>query len=429
MRPWGKRSALNKKDYQTVQGELTFRGDKSLSHRALFLAALADGASTIRNLSQGEDVRSTINCLRQCGIAISGDDPVDVHGNIWKEPDFPLNCGNSGTTARLLMGVLAGQGIAAALTGDESLKKRPMERVLKPLREIGIDVESQAGHLPAAIHGHPVRGIDYILPVASAQVKSALLFAGLGSPDTVTVHEPAPTRDHTERMMGALGLPIKKVGNSVTLQPAAIEIRPFNFTIPGDPSTAAFFAAAAALAPGSTLTLSHISTNPTRTQFFKYLQNLGAKLEWKEEGESLGEPFGTIVVQSGELKPFTLSGADIPGVIDEIPILAILASQANGFSAIRDAKELRVKESDRIEAIVTNLRNLGCKVEELEDGLTIHGGKRLRGGRIKTFGDHRIAMAFAIAGLVSEQPIELDDPDCVRISSPEFFDFLRQVTK
>lgn len=391
------------------------------------MAALAEGSPLIFNLSRGEDVQSTIRCLRQCGIQITGDDPVQVRGNTWKTPEAPLDCGNSGTTARLLMGLLAGLGITATFTGDASLRKRPMERVLKPLRALGIRTTSDSGHMPVTIEGKPTRGMDYTLPMASAQVKSAILLAGLGAPEAVTVREPAVTRDHTERLMQALKLPLTVSGKSITVHPLSRPPEPFELTVPGDPSTAAFFAAAAALVPQSQLILANISANPTRTQFYKLLKSIGPDVDWKDRGNSFGEPVGTVTVRSRELNSFTLSGADIPGVIDEIPILAILASQADGTSTIRDAQELRVKESDRLKALVVNLERMGVSVKEVDDGLDITGGSLLEGGLVTTFHDHRIAMAFSIGSFVSRKEIQLDDTNCVRISSPEFFHLIKSL--
>ncbi|MFQ6613761.1 MAG: 3-phosphoshikimate 1-carboxyvinyltransferase, partial [Fidelibacterota bacterium] len=409
----------------SFHGKISFRGDKSISHRALMLAALADGISRITNISQGEDVQSTLRCLRQCGIRIEGDDPVTIYGNTWSPPAQPLDCGNSGTTARLLLGLLAGIGIEATFTGDASLQRRPMDRVLTPLKQMGIQTISDAGHLPVTINGRPTQGLDYRLPVASAQVKSAILLAGLGAPETVTVREPAETRDHTERMLRARGSSIFTGKGTVQLAPGPQAVKPMAMTVPGDPSTAAFFAAAAALLPGSRVTLKNISANPTRIHFFRCLRAMGADVEWSVTGNQSGEPVGTVTVTGRKLRAFRLAGSEIPGVIDELPILAVLASQAPGVSTIRDAGELRIKESDRLKALALNLKRMGIPVREEEDGLDITGGTPLKGGPVATFHDHRIAMAFAVGGLVSRTPVVLDDPDCVRISAPEFFRTLR----
>jgi len=398
-----------------------------MSHRALMLAALSPKPSRIRNLSSGEDVQSTIGCLRQCGIRIEGNDPITVYGNTWKAPSDPLDCGNSGTTARLLMGLLAGQGIAATFIGDASLQRRPMNRILRPLNQMGVHTGSKSGHLPVTIHGWPTRGLDYRLPVASAQVKSALLLAGLGAPEEVTVTEPVATRDHTERMLAALGIPISVIDRTCRLEPGNYSLKPVEMTIPGDPSTAAFFAAAAALVPGSQITLINLSANPTRIQFFDLLRTMGVFVRWSQVKTRFGEPVGSVTVAHRELHPFQIAGENIPGVIDEIPILAVLASQADGVSHIRDAGELRVKESDRLNALAVNLKKMGVEVKETADGLDIHGGAALKGGPITTFQDHRIAMAFAIAGLVSQSPVILDDTDCIQISCPDFFNYLHSL--
>jgi 3-phosphoshikimate 1-carboxyvinyltransferase len=412
-----------------VRGTLTFPGDKSISHRALMLGALAAGESIIINLSTGVDVATTRRCLAAAGIHFhSQDDAVTVVGGTFHDPDQPVDCGNSGTTARLLLGLFAGRGLSAAFRGDASLSRRPMRRIIEPLKQMGARLSSREGYLPIRLDRAPLHGITYTPPVASAQVKSALLLAGLGAAGNTTVIEQRPTRDHTEIMLAHLGAEVQVQGNRITIAPLRRPLEPFRMTVPGDPSTAAFFAAAAALVPGSDLILKGINTNPTRIGFFRALERMGTGLEQLQEGEAHGEPVGDYRITPRPLRALRVTAAEVPGLIDELPILAILATQAEGTTVVTGAGELRVKESDRIRAIVQNLQRLGGKVDEREDGFVVHGPTRLHGGSVTTFGDHRIAMAFAVAELITDGPVRLDDRDCVRISCPEFFHLLRQVT-
>ena len=411
-----------------ISGELTFPGDKSISHRALMLAALTNGECIIDNLSTGVDVESTRQCLMTCGVqSKKNGKQVVITGNPLKNPASDLDCGNSGTTARLLTGLLAGQRVTTTLTGDKSLSQRPMERIIQPLGLMGASFENENGYLPLRLNSAPLTGIEYSPPVASAQVKSAILFAGLGAEGETTVIEKTKTRDHTERMLHVLGADIRLDGKKSRIKNLEKPLKPFAMKVPGDPSTAAFFAAAAALVPGSNLILKGILSNPTRTGFFSALEKMGAGMEclkqWKENGEDVGD----LRIFHQSLKGINISGNQIPTVIDELPILAILATQAEGVTTIQDAQELRVKESDRISAICVNLRRMGANVEELEDGFVITGPTPLLSTQITTHNDHRIAMAFSIAGLISDEPITLDNPDCIRISCPEFNDLLKQV--
>lgn len=413
-----------------IKGNLNFPGDKSISHRALMLAALGKGNSVIRNLSSGADVQSTIACLKICGIEISNTgNGVIVQGGGFHDPPIELDCGNSGTSIRLLLGLLAGQGLTATFTGDASLSLRPMERILDPLQQMGLRAESTKGHLPITIYRSKLKGIHYTPPVASAQVKSAIILAGLGSQGSTTVIEPLPTRDHTERMLKELGATVNLNGKEIRVDPLKKPLNTIEMTVPGDPSTAAFFGAAAALISGSELILENILANPIRTGFFIILKKMGAGVEWLNQKNSNGEQIGNLKVSQKPLRAISLNKSHMPGLIDELPLLAILATQANGITEVRGAEELRVKESDRIHAICSNLKRMGANIKELKDGFIIKGPTPLQGTKIETFGDHRIAMAFAVAGLISDGAVTLDDPDCAATSFPEFYKKLESVIK
>jgi len=412
-----------------VKGSLTFPGDKSISHRALILASLTDGHSNISNLSTGMDVRSTRRCLESCGIQIwdEGGD-VMVKGGHFTNPENPLDCGNSGTTTRLLLGLLAGQGIHATIVGDESLSSRPMNRILNPLTQMGLKAESNHGRLPVTIYQSKLTGIRYLTPIASAQIKSAILLAGLGAENQTSVTESILTRNHTETMLQELGAPISITKLTTTISYLSYPLSPMNLTVPGDPSTAAFFAGAAALVPGSVITLEKILINPTRTGFFDAMKRMGADIQYLDQWSEAGERIGNLKITHKPLSALNVSGNKISSIVDEIPILAILATQAKGKTEIRDAGELRIKECDRIHAICTNLNKMGADIQERDDGLIIHGPTPLTGTKIETFNDHRIAMAFSIAGLITLGQIQLDNPDCASISYPEFYSELEKVT-
>ncbi len=408
-----------------IKGELNFPGDKSISHRALMLAALCNGESRLSNLSTGADVLTTRKCLEDCGIQIRNDDEdIIVKGGRFSDPKEPLDCRNSGTTARLLLGLLSGQGINATLMGDESLTSRPMNRILNPLSQMGLKAESNNGTLPITIHQSELTGIHYESPVASAQVKSAVLLAGLGAVGKTSVTEPINSRDHTERMLKGLGAKLSVDGNSSIVSRLTSPLSAFEMTIPGDPSTAAFFAAAAALVPDSEITLNCVLANPTRTGFFSALEKLGAGMECLKQWDEAGEQVGNLKIFHQPLKAISINKQDVPRLIDEIPIFAVLATQAEGLTEVRGAEELRVKECDRIYAICSNLKRMRADIEELEDGFIINGHTPLVGTTIETFNDHRIAMAFTIAGLIADGDTNLDNPDCASISYPEFYKVL-----
>lgn len=411
---------------------ISLPGDKSLSHRALMLAALGQGTSTLTNLSPGEDVATTRRCLEQCGIPIKnkGNKVLVEGGGGFKAPENDLEAGNSGTTARLLMGLLAGTGIQTRIVGDDSLSRRPMGRIVRPLQEMGAKIHITAREtLPLVLYPAELHSLDYTIPVASAQVKSALLLAGLASEGAVTVKETILTRNHTELLLQALGVDIQMSDKSVTIGPAKQIVPKFSMVMPSDPSSAAFPAALATLLTDIEVTFDNLLLNPTRLGFFRALQKMGGDVTWKTKKNVLGEEVGTLTVRSRPLHGIRISGDEIPSIIDEIPILAVLASQAKGETVVRDAGELRLKESDRIKSICENLRRMGTRIQELSDGFRILGPARLRGAAITTYSDHRIAMAFAIAGRVASDKTRLDDPDCVEISFPGYHKLMNQIAK
>jgi 3-phosphoshikimate 1-carboxyvinyltransferase len=410
-------------------------GDKSISHRALICAALADGRSRIRNILPSADVHSTAGVLRALGAGVPDlADDMRIDGRRLgglTEPQETLDCGNSGTTARLMAGVLSGFPFASRLVGDASLSRRPMGRVARPLQEMGARFTFDSGeHLPMVVTGGTLRSIDFASPTASAQVKSAILFAGLVGRVRVSVTEPVRSRDHTERMLGALGVNVRSLGPEASLDPAP-EIAPFQLDVPADPSSAAFFAALAAaggVRDGGPLELTDVALNPTRLGFFRVLREMGAEVAWEVHREECGESVGAITVIPRDLRGVDVSREQVPAMIDELPMLACLATLARGETEIRGASELRVKESDRIAAVVQNLRAVGGDADELPDGLRVRGGKKSLGGAVTTHGDHRLAMAFGVLGALSGNAIRVDDPDCVSVSYPGFWSDLERVT-
>jgi 3-phosphoshikimate 1-carboxyvinyltransferase len=408
-------------------------GDKSISHRALICAALASGRSRVRNILPSADVHSTAGVLRALGTpvpALSDDMRIDGRGlGGLTAASESLDCGNSGTTARLMAGVLSACPFESRLVGDASLSRRPMGRVARPLGAMGAQFTfEQSEHLPVVIRGGALRTIRYASPTASAQIKSAILFAGLVGQVPVSVSEPARSRDHTERMLASLGVQVRSVGAEASLEPVS-EIAPFQLDVPADPSSAAFFAALAAAggAGGASLLLTDVALNPTRLGFFRVLREMGADVTWNVEREECGEPVGTITVRPGELTAVRVDADQVPAMIDELPLLACLASRASGETEIRGAAELRVKESDRITAVVENLRVIGADADELTDGLIVRGTRSALGGQVRTHGDHRLAMAFGVLGALSGDSITVDDPGCVSVSYPEFWKDLARV--
>jgi len=420
-----------------INGQLRLPGDKSISHRAALIAALADGSSEISNFSTAADCASTLSCLRDLGISIEPkqDKVVFAGSQELSAPRGPLDCGNSGSTLRILAGVLAGHDLTAELIGDASLSARPMRRIIEPLEMMGAKIESTDGKAPLKIHGsNRLKPITYKLPVASAQVKSAVLFAGLNATGRTTVIETSPTRDHTERLFNGFGIPVTTNADlSVTLDgPARFTGGPI--TIPGDVSSAAYFVAAAMLLPDSQLTIEGVGLNPTRAAFLSVLSSWGADISTTDLQTERNEPYGTINVRGGlngtaAESDRTLSRSMIPSLIDELPLLAVVGSQIDGGIQIRDAAELRHKESDRLAATAANLRAMGADVEEFEDGLAVSGPTQLHGALIDSHGDHRIAMAFSVAALIAEGETQIDGAECVAISFPEFFTLLESVAR
>lgn len=414
-----------------IRGTLAVPGDKSISHRLLMLGAIADGVTRIQGLSPGDDCASTRACLAALGVDIreaAGPDGAAVTSLIgcgergFVAPSTLLDAGNSGTTARLLMGLLAGRPLGATLSGDASLRRRPMGRVVDPLVLMGASIETTGGRLPASIDGRALHGIEYALPIPSAQVKSAILLAGLHADGVTRVREPRPTRDHTEVALGQFGARIDRVGDSLTLrgrQPLmAVDAR-----VPGDPSSAAFWAAAAAGLPGSAVTIEGVCLNPTRTGFLHVLERFGAAVAAERTDDGHGEPTGTLRVAHRGLASVRIGEDEVPGVIDELPVLAALAALGGGI-VVRGAEELRVKESDRISALVAGLRGLGAEVDEYPDGFAVDGTRSLAGGTADAAGDHRLAMAFAVAALGARGPSVIRGADAVSVSYPGFFDTL-----
>lgn len=408
-----------------IKGQISLPGDKSISHRALLLASLSDKDCTIKNISSGEDIISSMDCLNHCGIKIEIENQaILVHGDKLKHALLPLNCGNSGTSARLLSGLLAGQKISASLIGDSSLSNRPMNRVINPLVKMGADITSLDGLLPIHISPANLNAISYTLPVASAQVKSAILFAGLGADGQTSIIEPVKTRDHTENMFKHLDLPLSVDETHIKVNRLNNPVPQFNIRIPGDPSSAAFFTASVLLLPESEVIFTDLLLNQTRTGFFKIIQSMGANVEILNKASVMGESIGDVKVNYKLLSSIELGKNDIPAIIDELPLLAVLATQAEGTTKVHGAEELRVKESDRIHAVCTNLSRMGADITELRDGFIINGPTKLNGSDITTFGDHRIAMTFTIAGLISDGDNHLDDEKCIATSFPEFHQYL-----
>lgn len=402
--------------------------DKSLTHRALLFAGMAASPSLISDPLMGEDCLATASCLTKLGVEVenSPDQITVIPPKSWSPPSEVLYCGNSGTTMRLFAGCLAGSSCEATLDGDASLRKRPMGRVAMPLRLMGARIEGDRA--PLVIGGTPLTAIHYDSPIASAQVKSAILLAGLSAEGTTSVTEPSLSRDHTERMLAALGVPLQRDGLTVCVTGGKGFWDGFRFSVPGDISSAAFFAVAAVLVPGSDLRLTHVGLNPSRTGLLDVLQQVGASFELSDHGNELNEPYGTLTVRhTPDRKPFTIEGALVPRLIDEIPVLAVLATQCHGTSVIRDAAELRVKESDRIELVSQGLRAMGAVVEAHADGMVIHGPTPLHGATIDAQLDHRIAMAFAVASLIAEGETKLTGIDAVATSFPTFFNELARL--
>jgi len=431
------------KQAKKLKGKIRVPGDKSISHRAVMLGALAEGETVVNNFLMSGDCLATAECLRKMGIEILESRELKVESGKLvikgkglqglSKPAGILDVGNSGTTIRILSGILAGQPFETTITGDDSIQKRPMRRIAEPLRRMGARVEGKGKgediYPPLLISGGKLRPIGYKLPMASAQVKSCVLLAGLFAEGETTVIEPAPSRDHTERMLSYLGVPLKRFKDQIALT-GKVPFEGRDIDVPGDISSAAYFMVAGLLVPDSEIILREVGTNPTRTGILEVLHRMGANLEVVDEEILSGEPRANLKVKSQKLKvkSIEMGGELIPKIIDEIPILAVLATQAEGTTIIKDAKELRVKESDRIKTISTELRKMGAKIEEKEDGMIISGPVKLKGAAVQSYGDHRVAMSLVVAGLVAEGETIIEDTDCIETSFPGFEGILRNLS-
>ncbi len=416
-----------------LRGEVTIPGDKSISHRSVMIGSLAKGDTVIRHFLQGADCLSTIACFQNMGIDIENlGETVVVHGkglHGLQKPDCVLDCGNSGTTTRLISGILAAQNFSVTLTGDASIQKRPMQRIMTPLSQMGADIRSLRGNgcSPLQITGSPLHGIHYTSPVASAQVKSAILLAGLYADGETHVTEPQLSRNHTELMLSHFGASVRTQGTTAIVQPAD-ELIARSVTVPGDISSAAYFIAAGILTPGSEILIRNVGINPTRAGILEVCRQMGADLKLlNRRGQS--EPMADILVRTSTLHGTEIGGAIIPTLIDELPMIAAMACFAEGTTVIRDASELKVKESNRIEVMVHSLSAMGADVTETEDGMIIHGGKPLHGAVIDSRLDHRIAMTFAVTACCVEGETEILGAECVNISYPDFYQDLNRLTQ
>ncbi|MFL5939449.1 MAG: 3-phosphoshikimate 1-carboxyvinyltransferase [Gaiellaceae bacterium] len=417
-----------------LRGHIAVPGDKSISHRALLLGAVADGETSVRGFGRSRDTEATLAAVRELGARVHEDeiDTLRIEGagvRGLRATGAPIDCGNSGTTMRLLAGILAGQRGRFELTGDESLCRRPMERIAEPLAQMGVRVETADGTAPLTIEGGELRAIRYELPVASAQVKSCVLLAGLYAQGRTTVVEPLPTRDHTELMLQSAGVRVNRQQRRISVGPAE-RLALGDVFVPGDFSAAAPFLVAATLLPGSELTIHDVGLNPRRTGLLEVLARMGARVTIFHRHRSGGEPVGDVEILSAELVATTVTAEEVPLLVDELPLFALAAAVARGTSRVEGARELRVKETDRIETVTTSLRALGAHITATDDGLEVRGvPARLKGGAMSSHGDHRIAMLGAVAGLVSRDGVELRDPEAVAVSFPGFFELLHSVTQ
>lgn len=417
-----------------LKGELTIPGDKSISHRGVMLGSLAKGTTTITNFLEGADCLSTIACFRSMGIDIErSGSTVLIHGNGLyglKRPAEVLDCGNSGTTTRLISGILAAQDFDVVLTGDESIQRRPMKRIITPLSQMGAKIESVHHNdcAPLAITGSKLHGIHYQSPVASAQIKSAILLAGLYADGQTSVTEPYVSRDHSERMLMSFGAAVKTEGTTAAISPAN-ELYGNEIKVPGDISSAAFFIGAASIIPDSEVMIRNVGINPTRAGIIKVCQAMGADIQFLNENLNAEEPYADLLVRTARLHGTIIEGSVIPSLIDELPMIAAMACFAEGETIIRDAAELKVKESNRIDVMVRNLTAMGADVTETEDGMIIRGGNPLHGTVIDSKLDHRIAMTFAVTGLCAEETTEILGAECVEISYPGFYSDLKRLMR
>lgn len=417
-----------------LSGELTVPGDKSISHRSVMLGSLAKGTTAVRGFLQGADCLSSIACFRKMGVEIANDgDLVTIKGlglHGLKAPTDTLDVGNSGTTTRLMSGILAAQNFTCRVNGDASIQKRPMKRIMLPLSMMGADIKSELGNdcAPLIITGSNLHGIAYDSPVASAQVKSAILFAGLYADGITSVTEPAVSRNHTELMFESFGVDIKTEGRTATVSPAT-ELYAQEIEVPGDISSAAYFIAAGLITPNACVTIKNVGVNPTRDGILRVCEMMGANVKLEAKGGGVGEPIADVTVSTTTLHGCEIGGDIIPTLIDEIPIIAIMAATAEGDTIIKDAAELKVKESNRIDVMVSNLSAMGVDIEATDDGMIIHGGKPLHGATIDSKLDHRIAMSFAVASLIADGETEILGSECVDISYPTFYQDLKKLVK
>lgn len=431
---WMGKCCMFIKPISRIRENITIPGDKSISHRAIMLSSIAEGESNIFNFLMAEDCLNTIECFRQMGVSIDiTDEKVNVKGvglRGLKKPSKRLHVGNSGTTIRLISGILAGQNFQCEITGDKSIEKRPMKRIISPLKEMGADIESIEvdGFAPLKIQGKRLKAINYKMPVASAQVKSAIILASLYAEGETVIEEIQKSRDHTERMLNYLGADIREDGLKVYSKPI-IRLQGKDIYIPSDLSSAAFFICLGLIAKDAEILVKDIGLNPTRTGIIDVLLKMGANLEITNERTLNGEIIGDIKVRSSKLKGINISGDIIPRLIDEIPVIAVVAALAEGKTIISNAEELKVKESNRIKAIVTELKKIGANIEETEDGMIIYGKSALAGGIVESYDDHRIAMALSIAGMVSNEGVQINGAECVNISFPKFYDIINRMVE
>jgi len=422
-------SSTTNLDYKnaSLNGTITVPGDKSISHRSVMFGSIAQGKTTVSGFLLGEDCLSTIDCFRKLGVEIevAGTNVTITSPGMdnWEEPKEVLYTGNSGTTTRLMLGILSGTELHTVMTGDASIGKRPMRRVADPLRLMGAKIAGRDNgqFTPLAIQGTKLEAIDYTMPVASAQVKSAILLAGLRAEGTTIVREKEVSRDHTERMLKQFGALIE-VNDGVIEFKGGQQLQATHVNVPGDISSAAFFLVAGAIVPDSEIVMENVGVNPTRAGIIEVLEKMGADLSVVLDDSNAAEPTATLTIRTSNLKATTIEGDIIPRLIDEIPIIALLATQAEGTTVIRDAEELKVKETDRITAVVAELQKLGADIEATEDGMIIHGPTKLHGASLQSYGDHRIGMMSAIAALIASTAIEIDDTDCIAVSYPTFFE-------
>lgn len=415
-----------------LQGDVTVPGDKSISHRSVMFGAVAEGITTVTGFLMGDDCLSTVACFKKLGVKIEQDEKhLVIYGNGWeglKEPREVLDVGNSGTTIRLMLGILSGRNFHSTLIGDSSIGKRPMTRVTIPLSEMGakIDGRQNGEYTPLSIRGGGIRGITYKAPVASAQVKSSILLAGLQADGITTIIEPEKSRDHTERMIRQFGGVVEEDGLAVSVRGGQV-LKGTEVQVPGDISSAAFFLVAGAIVPNSTIHLKNVGLNPTRTGIIDVMREMGADMTITMHGDAQSEPIGDILIKTSSLKGTVIGGEIIPRLIDEIPIIALLATQAEGTTIIKDAAELKVKETNRIDTVVNELTKLGASIEATEDGMIIYGKKSLKGGVVSSYGDHRIGMMLAVAALICKEETALEGKDAISVSYPQFFEHLENL--